>query len=73
VIGGLSQVATSSSNGHGILGTASLQQQLGQHLSLQLGYTRLHQNYNVASVSATPDTNREFVTLSYEFSHPLGR
>jgi len=47
VIGGLSQVATGSSNGHGILGTASLQQQLGQHMSLQLGYTHLHQNYNV--------------------------
>jgi hypothetical protein len=73
VIGGLSQVATGSSNGHGILGTASLQQQLGQHLSLQLGYTRLHQNYNVAAISATPDTNREFVSVSYEFSRPLGR
>jgi hypothetical protein len=73
VIGGLSQVATGSSNGHGILGTASLQQQLGQHMSLQLGYTHLHQNYNVAAISATPDTNREFVSLSYEFSRPLGR
>jgi len=73
VIGGLSQVATGSSNGHGILGTASLQQQLGQHLSLQLGYTRLHQNYNATAISSTPDTNREFVSLSYEFSRPLGR
>jgi hypothetical protein len=73
VIGGLSQVATGSSNGHGILGTASLQQQLGQHMSLQIGYTHLHQNYNVAVISATPDTNREFVSVSYEFSRPLGR
>jgi hypothetical protein len=73
VIGGLSQVTTSSSNGHGISGTAALQQQLGQHLSLQLGYTRLHQSYNVAAVSATPDTNREFVSVSYQFSRPLGR
>jgi hypothetical protein len=73
VIGGLSQVATGSTNGHGILGTASLQQQLGQHMNLQLGYTRLHQNYNVTAISSTPDTNREFVSLSYEFSRPLGR
>jgi hypothetical protein len=72
-IGGLSQVSTGSSNGHGIQGSASLQQRLGQHLSLQLGYTRLHQNYNVAAVSATPDTNREFVSVSYDFSRPLGR
>jgi len=54
-------------------GTASLQQQLGQHMSLQLGYTHLHQNYNVAAISATPDTNRELSSVSYEFSRPLGR
>ncbi len=61
-------------NGHSISGTAALQQQFGQHLALQLGYTRLHQNYsNVAVFSSNPDTNREFVSLSYQFSRPLGR
>jgi len=73
VIGNLSQVTSGSSNGHGIQGSVTLQKQLGQHLGLQLGYTRLHQNYNVAAVSATPDTNREFVSVSYDFSRPLGR
>lgn len=63
-----------SSNGHSISGTASLQQQFGQHLSVQLGYTRLHQDYSGVSVlAATPNTNREFVSLSYQFSRPLGR
>ena len=61
-------------DGHSISATASLSKQLGEHLNLQLGYTRLHQDYgSVAVLSATPDTNRETVTLSYTFSRPLGR
>jgi hypothetical protein len=63
-----------SNNGHSVSGTASLQQQVGQHLNLQLGYTRLHQDYGtVAVLAVTPDTNREFVSISYQFSRPLGR
>jgi hypothetical protein len=61
-------------NGHSIQGTASLQQLVGQHLNLQLGYTRIYQNYsNVAVISSAPNTNREFISLSYQFSRPLGR
>ena len=63
-----------SNNGHTITGTASLHQLIGQHVDVQLGYTRLHQNYSeVAIVAATPNTNREFVSISYQFSRPLGR
>jgi hypothetical protein len=63
-----------SSNGHTVSGTASLQQQLGQHFNMQLGYTRLHQDYStVAVLAANPNTNREFVSISYQFSRPLGR
>lgn len=65
--------ATPINNGHTVSGTASLQQLLGQHLNVQLGYTRLHQDYAVAVLAATPDTNREFVSISYQFSRPLGR
>ena len=62
------------SNGHTVSGTASLQQLVGPHLSVQLGYTRLHQNYStVAVLAANPDTNREFVSISYQFARPLGR
>ena len=35
-----------ATNGHTISGTASLQQQFGQHINVQLGYTRLHQDYS---------------------------
>jgi hypothetical protein len=70
----LAAAPLTSSNGHTVSGTASLQQLFGQHLNVQVGYTRLHQNYStVAVLAATPDTNREFVSISYQFSRPLGR
>jgi len=67
------QVLAGSTNGHSISGTAALQQMFGEHLNVQLGYSRIHQTYNVVAISATPDTNREFVSLAYQFSRPLGR
>lgn len=80
VSGGYTQnqvVATAlaaGNNGHSASGSASLQQQLGPRINLQLGYTRLHQSYSSVPVLAlTPDTNREFVSVSYQFSRPLGR
>ncbi|HTY84367.1 MAG TPA: hypothetical protein VMB19_09110 [Silvibacterium sp.] len=60
--------------GHTIQGSATLEQQLGQNVSLTLGYTRLHQSYsNVPVIAQTPDTNREMVSLSYSFTRALGR
>jgi hypothetical protein len=39
-----------------------------------VGYTRLHQSFNgIAAIATTPDTNREFISISYQFSRPLGR
>lgn len=62
------------SNGHTILGTALLQRQLGEHLEVAVGYTRLHQGYGTIGVLSTnPNTNRESVSISYQFSRPLGR
>jgi hypothetical protein len=70
----LGATSLSSLNGHTVSGTASLQQRFGQHLNVQLGYTRLHQDYSaVAILAGAPDTNREFVALSYQFSRALGR
>ena len=70
----LASAVAGASNGHTWSGTASAQQQFGQHLNVQLGYTRLHQVYSgVAVLATTPNTNREFVSISYQFSRPLGR
>jgi hypothetical protein len=63
-----------SNDGHTVSGTASVQQQFGQHLNVQVGYTRLHQSYsNVAVLALAPNTNREVISISYQFSRPLGR
>lgn len=61
-------------NGHSISGTASLQQLIGQHVSVMLGYTRVHQSYSaIQAISAFPDVNRESISISYQFSRPIGR
>jgi len=73
VLDGLSQAASGSSDGHSISGTAAVQRLFGEHLNVQLGYMRIHQSYNVEAIATTPDTNREFISLSYQFSRPLGR
>jgi hypothetical protein len=63
-----------STNGHSIFGTISVHQQMSQHLYIAAGYTRLRQTYsNIPLISGTPVTNRESVSLSYQFERALGR
>jgi len=63
-----------SNNGHTVSGTAFVQRQMGEHFNLQAQYTRLHQSYsNITALSFAPDRNRALVTISYQFSRPLGR
>jgi hypothetical protein len=64
----------SSQDGHNVSGTASVQHQIGEHFNAELGYTRLHQSFNgISVISTNPDTNREFVSITYQFTRPLGR
>jgi hypothetical protein len=63
-----------SQDGHSISGGFSVQHQLSQHVSLDAGYNYLHQSYNnVAAIAGAPDTNRAWISVSYQFSRPLGR
>jgi hypothetical protein len=63
-----------NTGGHTFSGTVSIERQWGEHLSTGIGYTRLHQTYTgVESISSAPDVNREWVSISYQFSRPLGR
>ncbi|MFZ0319554.1 MAG: hypothetical protein WAL56_10550 [Candidatus Sulfotelmatobacter sp.] len=64
-------LSVASLGGHSISASAALQRQVGEHFNVQAGYTRLHQNYSF--LAANPDTNREWVAVSYQFSRPLGR
>jgi hypothetical protein len=70
----LGSALAGATNGHTVSGTTSLQQAFGQRVNVQLGYTRLHEDYSgVAVLAGRPNTNREFVSISYQFSRPLGR
>lgn len=70
----LSFLGVSDSGGHTVTGTVSLQRQIGERFGLGMGYTRLQQSYsNIAAISAAPNTNREWISISYQFARPLGR
>lgn len=61
-------------SGHSVSGTVSLGRQLGQHFSLDLAYSRLHQSYNnIGAITSAPDTNRVWMSVAYQFARPLGR
>lgn len=65
---------SSNPGGNSVFGTISLQHPIGEHMNAQLGYSRLNQSYNgIAAVSNAPSADRVFVSLSYQFSRPLGR
>jgi hypothetical protein len=64
----------SSPGGHSVSGTVSVQHQISEHFGAELGYTHLHQSYSgITVISNAPDTNREFISVSYQFTGPLGR
>jgi len=65
--------AVGASNGHTNEGTAALKRLVGEHFSVEIGYSRLHQTYDIPVISGAPNTNREFVSISYMFARPLGR
>jgi len=44
------------------------------HLSTSFGYQRLQEHYTgIAVISENPDSDRVYVTVSYEFKKSLGR
>jgi outer membrane protein assembly factor BamA len=60
--------------GHSISGSVSVQHSIGEHFNVEAGYTRLHQSFSeIAVISGQPDTNREFISISYQFNRALGR
>jgi hypothetical protein len=68
------QSPTAGQGGHSLSGSASVQHPIGQHFSAEVGYSRLHQSYsNVAAVAADPDGDHEYISISYQFTRPLGR
>lgn len=75
IIKNLSPLMYSSfGSGHQILGQVSTSHSFGEHFNAEIGYERLHQNYNsITVIAVNPDSNQEFVTLTYQFRRNLGR
>jgi hypothetical protein len=64
----------SNPGGHIVSGNVTVQHAINEHLNVEFGYTRLHQSYSsIAVISNAPDTNREYISFSYQFTRPLGR
>jgi len=60
--------------GHTVLGTIALHHLISEHMDAQVGYSRLHQDYNqITSVASNPDEDQVFFSFSYRFTKPLGR
>jgi hypothetical protein len=65
---------SATNEGHTIAGTVSLDRQIGQSVDLKVAYTRLHQSYpNLSILSAVPNTNRAWLSLSYQFTKQIGK
>lgn len=55
-------------------GTVGLSRRLGAHFGLDLSYSRLYQEQFPSGGSSIPSNhNRGLITISYDFSRPLGR
>lgn len=68
----LTPLFLSSNSGRTILGTVSAQRTLGEHATLQVGYSWTSQSYQqLIGSPSIPNINRVFVSLSYQFTKPL--
>ncbi len=60
--------------GHTVSGTASLQHSISDRFKAEMGYIRLHQSYSgIATISNAPDSNSEYISITYQFTRALGR
>jgi hypothetical protein len=64
----------SNPGGQTISGIVTAQHSMSARFGLEFGYARLHQTYNdIAVISEAPDSNREYISISYRLMRPLGR
>jgi hypothetical protein len=69
-----SAAAVYGTGGKTIFGGAYLDHQFKERLVAELGYSHYHQDYPaIPSASSSPDSNRVNVSISYQFSRPIGR
>lgn len=60
--------------GHTLTAAGSLRHDLTEHLSAEVGYDFLHQDYGgIPVIAAVPSSNRVYGTIQYQLRRPLGR
>ena len=65
---------SSSQGGHTVSGTVSAHHPISERFSAEVGYSRIHQSYSrIAAVSENPDGDHAYISISYQFTRPLGR
>lgn len=61
-------------NGHSVSGAATISYTINQHFIMNFEYDRVHQSYNgIAAISSNPNSDRETISLAWQFTRPLGR
>jgi hypothetical protein len=64
----------SEPGGHTIRGGVSADHAITRALKFIVGYDKMEENYaGVGALSALPSSNREYGSISYQFSRPIGR
>jgi hypothetical protein len=59
---------------HSISGQATVGHAIGRDLNLNFEYDRLHQSYGgIAAIANDPNSDREMISLAWQFTRPLGR
>jgi hypothetical protein len=67
-------VSAGTQNGHSVSGTITLGYSMGEHWSVTFDYDRLHESYSgIPAISANPDSNREAVSVAWQFLRPMGK
>ena len=67
-------VGVTYQNGDTIEASGSIVHDLSEHLTIEGGYERLHQNFSgIDVISRNPDSDRIYLTASYRFERLLGR
>jgi len=60
--------------GNGFTLGASLKRTIGERFSAEVGYDRLQEDYTgIPVLTENPDSDRGYITVTYEFRKPLGR
>jgi len=68
------EALSSTPGGHSFSLTASIDDQVTEHFGAKFGYGRLDEDYSsIAAISSDPNSDRWFISISYQFLRPLGR